>query len=218
MWRGGELYRLPGTSRTQASMFNGYTKTVHGPAVSHDGSSVAFEAVAPLLPQDGDVVFDVYVARVGGGFAQPDPPPACAVLADGCQGGGPAAIAADAKTSSSTGGENASVQRKTLALAGLSRKARKRAARSGVLAVRLRSSSPGRVRLVVRAKLGKRSARIARETVGVRKAGAMTVKLRLNRAARSRLASGKRLRVTVEARQSGARSRAMSVLLPGAKS
>ncbi|HYI79854.1 MAG TPA: hypothetical protein VEW67_03245 [Thermoleophilaceae bacterium] len=218
LWREGELYRLPGTSRTQLSL-GSLGATLLAPALSHDGSSVAFEAITQLLPQDGDVVSDVYVARVGGGFALPDTPAPCAVLADGCQGGGPGAIPADAKTSSAAGSENASVQgRKTLAIAGLSQRARKRAARRGVLPVRVSSSAPGRVTLTARARLGRKATRIAGRTVRMRKAGAVTVRLRLNRSARERLASGKRLRVTVRVSRSGARSRAMSVLLPGAKS
>jgi hypothetical protein len=217
MWRDGQLYRLPGTSRPIESLLT-LSATERGPVLSHDGSSVAFEAYAQLLPQDGDSVADAYIARVGGGFAQPDPPAPCLVLADGCQGDGPGPVPADNKTSS-TGNDNASTQgRKTLAIAGLSKQARKRAARRGVLALRLRSSSPGRVRLTAKAELGKRAVRVARKTVRVRDAGAMTVTLRLNRTARKRLRSGKRLRVRVEARQSGARSRAMSVLLLGAKS
>jgi hypothetical protein len=219
MWREGELYLLPGTSRTESSLRQA-DANLRAPAVSHDGSSVAFEAIAQVLPQDGDVVGDVYVARVGGGFAQPAPPAPCPVLGGGCQGGGAGAVATDTKTSSAPGSEDASAQqRKALAIAALSKKARKRAARRGVLAIRFSSSAPGRVRLTANAKLGKRrAARVAGKTVRVRKAGAMTVKLRLNRAVRRRLASGKRLRVTVQARQSGARSRAISVLLPGAKS
>ncbi|HYI79851.1 MAG TPA: hypothetical protein VEW67_03230 [Thermoleophilaceae bacterium] len=218
LWREGELYRLPGTSRDQLSL--GTTgKSLLAPALSHDGSSVAFEAITQLLPQDGDVVSDVYVARVGGGFAQPDTPAPCAVLADGCQGGGPGAIPADAETSSAAGSENASAQeRKTLAIAGLSKRARKRAARRGVLAVRVSSNSPGRVKLTARARLGRKVARVAGRTVRIRKAGAVTVRLRLNRSARERLASGRRLGVTVRVSRSGARSRAMSVLLPGVKS
>ncbi|HYI81111.1 MAG TPA: hypothetical protein VEW67_09650 [Thermoleophilaceae bacterium] len=74
------------------------------------------------------------------------------------------------------------------------------------------------MRLTANAKLGKRTVRVAGKTIRVSDAGATTVKLRLNRAARKRLGSGKRLRVTVEARQSGARMRATSILLPGAKS
>jgi len=217
LWREGELYRLPGTSRTERSLGSS-TAALLAPAVSHDGSSVAFEAIEQVLPQDGDVVADVYVARVGGGFLQPDPSVVCVVLADSCQGGGAGAVSTDTKTSPSTAGDNAAVKaRKTLAIGGLSKKARKRAARRGVLAIRLRSSA-GRVRLTAKAKLGKRTARIARKAVDVRKAGAITVKLRLNRPARKRLAAGRRLHVTVQARQSGARSRAISVLLPGVKS
>jgi hypothetical protein len=61
LWRDGRLVRLPGGN----------------PTMSHDGSTVAFTTGAQLLPQDGDGVGDVYVARVGGGSPTPALPLAC---------------------------------------------------------------------------------------------------------------------------------------------
>ena len=47
---------------------------------------------------------------------------------------------------------------------------------------------------------------------------AVKLGVRLSRAARKRLLSGKALALTVEARQAGARTRTTSILLPGVKS
>ncbi len=57
LWQNGQLSLLPG----------------HGekPAISHDGKEVAFETSTALLPQDGDSATDVYLARVNGGFPNP---------------------------------------------------------------------------------------------------------------------------------------------------
>jgi len=85
LWREGQTYRLPGVPYVTNSAED-------GPALSHDGSTVAFQTYSQLLPQDGDTSPDVYVARAGGGFAPPASPAPCAP--DGgaaCQGAAPAA-------------------------------------------------------------------------------------------------------------------------------
>jgi hypothetical protein len=187
---------------------------------SRSGDDVFFYTSQPLVGWDGDQAVDIYDARVGGGL--PDPPAApevCDPLADGCQGGGAGSVSSDTNTSSVSGDGNASVgARKTLSLGGVSAAGRRRAARSGVLRIAVRTSAPGRLSLSARAKLGRHTSRIGHKAVGVHKAGASTVALRLSRAAKRRLRSGTGLRVTVEARQVGAHSRTMSILLPGVKS
>lgn len=62
---------------------------------SADGSSAFFMTTADLLPGlDGDDAWDVYSARVGGGFPEPAAPLACD--GEACQGSGPRAPAAAA--------------------------------------------------------------------------------------------------------------------------
>ncbi|HET8862220.1 MAG TPA: hypothetical protein VFM94_03115, partial [Solirubrobacterales bacterium] len=63
LWHEGELVRVPGKPFA--------TGDSDGPFLSHDGSVVAFTTSSALLPQDGDTVADVYVARVGGGYPNP---------------------------------------------------------------------------------------------------------------------------------------------------
>ena len=48
-----------------------------------DGSNVFFATTDQLVPQDTDGSYDVYDARVGGGFPFSAPPPAC--VGDGCK-------------------------------------------------------------------------------------------------------------------------------------
>jgi hypothetical protein len=58
------------------------------PAVSPVGGQVAFATQTELLPTDREAAQDVYVAREGGGFAEPPPPPPpCDPLSEGsCEG------------------------------------------------------------------------------------------------------------------------------------
>jgi hypothetical protein len=74
LWRGGELFRLPG----QVGASEGET------ALSHDGSTVAFITFSALLPQDGDQTTDVYALRVGGGYPNAVAPVPC--QGEACQG------------------------------------------------------------------------------------------------------------------------------------
>lgn len=69
VWRNGRPFRLPGTAET--GEFTGE------PVLSHDGDTVAFQSFDQLLPEDGDINLDVYVARVGGGFKSFVPEPPC---------------------------------------------------------------------------------------------------------------------------------------------
>lgn len=79
LWRQGELTLLPGTTPPPGLLALGERPSV----LSHDGSQVAFTAYQPLLPSDIDTAPDVYVARVGGGFANPVPVPIC--LGESCR-------------------------------------------------------------------------------------------------------------------------------------
>ena len=188
---------------------------------SADGDDLYFTTVDRLTWQDVDSQLDVYDARVGGGFAEPAAGPApCDPLAEAsCQGDGFGSVSSDMKTSSSSGGENARPEaRKTLGVGGLSAKARRRASRSGRLALEVRASSTGRMTLTVKAKVGKKARRVGRVSRQVVGGRALKVNVRLSLAARKRLRAGEGLRLTVEVRQSGARTRTTSILLPGVKS
>ncbi len=97
-------------------------------------------------------------------------------------------------------------------------KARKKASRTGMLPVKVSSTSAGIVTLTAKAKFGKKTVRVARISQRV-KAGVKTqVNIVLNSRARKRLRSGKKLRVTISVRQLGARTRSTSILLPGVTS
>jgi hypothetical protein len=218
-WRdrgdGGELSLLStGAAGAGDAIYSG---------ADRDGRNVYLTTKDRLGWRDVDSVFDVYSARAGGGFAEPSPPALCDVLAGSCQGS-PAGIPATvAPTGGPAGSGDARPRARVfIGVAPLSARARRRAARRGVLALGVRTSAPGRVRAVARARLGRRArgrARtVARGSVRARKAGRVSVRLRLRPVVRRRLRTGRALRLTVRLTQPGARARATAVRLPGAGS
>lgn len=200
-WREGELSLVSsGAAGSKGSAYKGN---------SADGRNVYLMTADALTWQDFDAVADIYTARLGGGIVEPPPPAAvCAVLADGCQGAegaAPVAPVVPRTTSPGAGGNAEVVERGRVAVRRPSRRARLRAARRGVLAVRVRSSRAGLVRVVARARVGRRRAsRVGGASRRLAKAGSAVVRVRLSRAARRRLRAGRPLRVRVVVRAPGA--------------
>ncbi len=62
LWRDGQLYHLPGSSRASAGA------TPIRPIVSRDGQTIAYHSTKRLTASDIDSVEDVYVLRPEGGF------------------------------------------------------------------------------------------------------------------------------------------------------
>lgn len=211
MWRDGQLYRLPGS--TDGSFLGANeSRAERQPAVSHDGSVVAYVTPSQVLAGDGDLVGDVYVARVNGGYESPDPGLPCDPLADSCPGDGAGEMDADRKTGGSSGGNAPAVDRVRLAVGGLTAAQRRRAARRGVLALRVRVSAAKHVSVVVRGRVGRSLKRLGSASKTI--AGAGVVRVRLAKPARDRLRVGRGLRLSVLVTADGVRSRSLSVLLP----
>jgi hypothetical protein len=208
-WRDGELSLVStGAADADHALYKGNDRT---------GRNVYIATRDSLSWQDSDAVADIYVARVDGGSAEPPPPPVCAVLTDACRPVGRAGI--EGAGSSAPGGGNARSRPVLVSLRKLSRVQRRRAARTGVLRVRVRTSAPGIVRVGARARIGRRLVKVAGARKRLAKAGATTVRLRLDRRARRVLRSGRTLRITLRVAQAGARTRAATVRLDrGAKS
>jgi hypothetical protein len=209
MWRDGQVYRLPGSSDATllADRFD------RQPSMSHDGSVVAYLTPQQALPQDGDSAADVYVVRVDGGYPAPVPGIDCDPLASGgCHGGGVGETGSDRRTDTGSSGNAVAGDRVRVAVGGLTATQRKRAANSGVLALRVRASRAQRVRVIVRGRVGNRSRRLGHT---LRMVGPRTsiVRVRLAKAARQRLADGQRLRLSVRVGADGARQRSLTVVL-----
>jgi hypothetical protein len=203
-WRDGELTLLTvGDSDTFGAFFVGNDRT---------GQNVYFATRDQLTWQDKDRVFDVYTVRVDGGIPEPVSPAGCVVLADGCQGGG-AAVVQPQVGSGAGGGDVSPGARKALSLGRLTAAQRRRAARTGRIALRVRTTSAGRVSLAARAKVAGRTRVVGRASKRVAKPGVVTVALRLSGRARAVLARGRELRVSLRASQPGVRSRSITVAL-----
>jgi hypothetical protein len=214
-WRNGDLNLLS----TGNSAGDGDVNGIGGAFYTGNdasGTNVYIATNDKLSWQDVDAVMDVYTARVGGGIPQPVPPSICGVLAGGCQGSGAGTVAAPTPTSTTTGdGDATPGARATLSVAGIGRKARTRAAKRGVLAVRVRTSDAGRLTAVARGRVGGRTRVLGKATKQAGGAGVRRIAVRLNRLTRRALRSGRVLRVTVQVRQAGARSRSTTVRLVG---
>jgi hypothetical protein len=210
-WRNGDLSLIStGVSDTDGAFYKGN---------SRDGKNVYFASRDRLTWQDppGDVVLDVYSARVDGGIAQPPLPAVCGVLSGGCQGAGALAVEPAVGSTGGPGGDAARGVRPNLSVAAVGAKARRHAARRGVLSLRVRTSTAGRVTAKARARVRVRGRlavrRVARTAVGARRAGRVVLRLRLSKAARTRLGAAGRLRVSVVVGMAGARQRTATVLL-----
>ena len=186
---------------------------------SATGDDVFVRTTVGLDPSDTDGSYDLYDFRVGGGFPQTSVE-VCDPLAGGCQGpaiGVP--IAVQPRTTSSSGDGNVvSGERKTLRVGKPSKKARRRAARTGVIRLRIRSNKAGRVSAVAKGRVGKKMRRVGRASKRLSKPGVARVNLRLNSRARRALKAGRKLNLSIQVRSPGARSRSITVRLPGASS
>lgn len=210
-WRAGELSLISPGKTSDDAWYSGN---------SADGQDVFFftsQRIDPREIDDGDL--DVYDARVGGGFPPPPPrPQGCDSLADGCQGpGGGPPLAGDPQTDRPGGGNATPDRRARLRAVRPGRRALRRAARTGVIRLRVRTNTAGRVSATARArvKVGRRSRTIvvARRSIRVGKPGARVLRLRLKKSARRHLRTGRPLRVRLRVAQADAEPRRVKVVL-----
>jgi len=151
------------------------------------GDNAFFVTADPLVPQDVDTVYDIYNARVGGGFPFTRAAPPCS--GDDCQGSGPSEAQSPVIASEIFFGAG-NLEETSVAPARPARVTVLRGAvRGSTIAIRVRV--PMRGSLVVS---GSRT-RTARRTL--KRGGAHVVRVRLTRAATRRLKRNGRLSVRV---------------------
>jgi hypothetical protein len=211
-WRAGELSLISPGSTDDDAYYSGN---------SRNGSDVFFHTSQRIDPREvEDADFDMYDARVGGGFPLPPAPqPPCDPLADACQDKGRSGGVPPRETENPNSDGNAKPgARVRLALKRPNRRVLRRAARTGSLPVAVRTTRAGRVTIVARARVRARNGRlvlraVARRNVRLRTASTARVRLKLSSPARRQLRRTGRLRLTIVVKQGGARPLSSSIVL-----
>lgn len=172
---------------------------------SADGDNVFFLSSQAILGWDRNDDYDLYNARVLGGFPEP---PAAPLLCEGeqCQGrldGGPPAPELGSESFRSP--NRPPTIARSLAIAAIGRRG---VGRTGRLSLRVNVRGGGTVVARVRAQIGRRSRIVASARRTVRGTDRTTARLslRLNAAARRKLDRNGRLRLRVAVTLSGART------------
>jgi hypothetical protein len=186
-----------------------------------DGHDVFFADLGQLVDTDIDGLPDVYDARIGGGFPTPPPGPVSPETGcreDACQG--PAGARPSRPTPGSLTGEGEQAQgNASFRLASIGAAARKRFARTGRLTLKLNLGRGGDVAAAARARIGKKTVVVARDSDEADGAGTTELTLRLSKAARRALKKKGTLRVTIRVTYSEntrARSTTLTLRAPNA--
>ena len=184
-------------------------------SLSPSGHDILFSEIALLTADSQDGAIKLFDARIGGGFPVATPPTSCS--ADQCRGAVRAPpVLADPSTDAAEGDGNVKpAKRARFSLAALGARQRALFARTGRLSLHVHVNKAGSVSATARARIGPRLQTVAHASKRARGAGAVTLRLRLSKAARRRLADGRPLRVTLVVRFAGAPAkRATLTLLP----
>lgn len=166
--------------------------------VGADGTAF-FSTAESLVAADSDGGdYDLYAARVGGGFPDPPPPPPDCIGA-ACSPP-PAGRLSRTDPASLTAVDRRPAGRITVRRPG--RVALRRMVARGTLTLTVSASLPGRVSVQASARIGRHVRTIARGHASAARAGRVVLRLPLSSAARRRLASGGVLSVRVVTRHS----------------
>jgi hypothetical protein len=184
--------------------------------ISADGRDIFFttsERLVPGLDQDNVKLYD---ARIGGGLPAPQPPPSPPSCAgDECQGM-PTPRPADVVPGSAglIASGNESDADRALRLAKVSKRALRRAARTGRLRLSVTVAQPGRVTARAKARLPRKGRRtIATSSKTVKQAGRVQLTLKLSKAARKAL-TRRGLKATLRVTAPGATPQSRKLALP----
>lgn len=210
-WSDGELRLISSGTSSSDSWFVDATP---------DGDDVLFLTRSRLVGADDDDLFDLYDARVGGGFPEPAAAPV-PCTDDGCQGDPSSApgLAEPVSSELRGSGDVAQGPRAAFALSRITAAQRRALARGRKVTIVVRVNRRGRVAAVARARLGgARSRVVGRANAVARRAGAVRLGLRLSPAARGHLARHGSAQVSLAVRFSAggqARRLTLSLRRPG---
>lgn len=168
-----------------------------------DGRDVFFATDERLVGWDTDTAPDIYDARIGGGVPEPEVEPVeCS--GSGCQDAGAERTRVDESTSATPAETGTDGTRPLFTLRKLGARTQRALANGRAVRLAVSTSRGGRLTASgVAVWAGKRH-RVLSGTATTGKQGVARVRVKLSRAALKRLASGRRLRVTVTVRFAGA--------------
>jgi hypothetical protein len=181
--------------------------------MSADGRDIFFSTEEQLLPQDQDSYVDLYDARVGGGFSPGTEGRSCSEVTCSLPAAPPLQVSRPA--SAEVRGPGNLRRRKhvmrSLEILAPGPTALSQAARTGILRLKVHSSSAGRLRALARASIGGKKRIVARAATGVRRVGNVTLPLHLSPGARQKLAEEGVLKLTISVSLSGAQEKTTTV-------
>ena len=167
-------------------------------SISPSGRDVYFTTTDQLLPSDGDQIFDVYDARVDGGFFTPILTPCSG---DGCQSPpSPPPPPTQSGSTSSTGQNGTPQTTPAFAVGKVTASQLKRVVSTGKVVLSVKTNAPGT--LTATATVAKRPGTVGSAKLMVAKAGTVSLSLTLSKKARAELKSEHGLTVKVLVRQS----------------
>lgn len=176
---------------------------------SRDGKDVFFQTQQGILPQDVDGSFDVYDARVGGGF--PQQPTKIACSGEGCRG--PIDTAPEGSAiGSAAGGRNQGSKPALSGLKSLSASDRARLATGKVAHLKLRVSGPGKVQVLGVAA----GVQVIKASKQAKQAGALSVPIKLSKKGLKALKRKGLLSIRLTASLGGGERKVTSVTLKSA--
>jgi hypothetical protein len=194
LWRDGQLSAMPGDGTVGRNVVGG--RLPEHPVISRSGDQVAFGTFDALLPQDGDLTRDVYVARVNGGFPFEEGAQECDALSGGCQGPGASTVEAVPGTAPARDDGNASPGvRPRFSARRLSRAQLAALARGRTVRLEARVNISGRIVVRGTARVGGRLRQVIAGRRSTARRGTVAVAMRLAPLARRALERRGRLAV-----------------------
>jgi hypothetical protein len=163
--------------------------------ITPSGRDMFFLNQGSVLPADGDVIADIYDARVGGGFKQAPAPSMCA--GEQCQGPRSQPPGLAGPLAPTSGSEGLVVAPSAFSLRAVSAAQRKRLAATGKVSLTVTTNAAGTIGVKATATVGGRSVTVGSATRTLSVPGRVTVGLTLSRKARAQLAARGRLTVKV---------------------
>jgi hypothetical protein len=168
--------------------------------ISPSGRDVYFTTTARMVSSDTDTVFDIYDARVDGGFDLSTAPPCSG---DGCQS--PPSLPPPRSTpgsTSATGQDGTPQITPTFSVGKLTASQLKRVVSTGKMSLSITTNASGTLTATATATIAKRPNTVGSAKLKVAKAGTASLPLTLSKKARAELKSRRKLTVRVLVRQS----------------